>query len=90
MFLKVRSAKIDGKSLDIVQHRYFFFSGPPKVSDMTLPTFVTVPIGPVSHELYVKKISKKNLHSKSIFFDDIDLNFTRFSPNRLILKENSK
>ena len=36
-----------------------FFSGPPKVSDMTLPTFVTVPIGPVSHELYVKKISKK-------------------------------
>ena len=49
-----------------------------------------VSIGPVCHELYEKKISKKNLHSKSIIFYDIDLNFTKFSPNRLILNENSK
>ena len=50
----------------------------------------TVSVGPVSHELYERKTTReKKLHSKSIFFDDVDLNFTRFSPNRLILKDNS-
>ena len=46
------------------------------------PGLGTVTIRPVCHELYAKKILKKNLHSKSIFFYGIDLKFTKFSPNR--------
>ena len=41
---------------------------------------------PVSHELYEKKYFEKNIHSKSISFHDVDLNCTKFSPNRLILR----
>ena len=50
----------------------------------------TVSIRPVFHELYEKKLSKKNIHSKSFFFNDIDLKFTKISQNRLVLYENSK